>query len=125
MTNLALTYGAGVFDYGINYYGNSDWSLYDTHYTERYMDSPAENPEGYKRTAVKTYLHQYKGMLRIIHGNSDNNVHPQHSLEIVNQLQEMGKHFEFILYPVCGMVSEEKNGCTVNRNWSSSSTNIF
>ncbi len=99
MTSLALTYGADVFDYGINYYGNSDWSLYDTHYTERYMDSPAENPEGYKKTAIRTYLHQYKGMLRIIHGNSDNNVHPQHSLEIVNQLQEMGKHFEFILYP--------------------------
>ncbi|WP_158643776.1 S9 family peptidase [Pseudobacter ginsenosidimutans] len=99
MTCMALTYGADVFDYGVAYYGTSDWRLYDTQYTERYMDSPSENPEGYKKTAVKTWLHKYKGMLRIIHGNSDNNVHPQHSLEIVDSLQELGKHFEFILYP--------------------------
>lgn len=99
MTCLGLTYGADVFDYGIDYYGNTDPMLYDTHYTERYMDSPEENPEGYKRSAVKTYLHKYKGMLRIIHGYSDNNVHPQHSLDIAGRLQEMGKHFEFILYP--------------------------
>ena len=99
MTLMALTYGADVFDFGVAYYGVSDHSQYDTQYSEMYMDSPAENPEGYKKTAVLTWLPKYKGMLRIIHGNSDQNVHPQHSLEVVNALEEQGKHFEFILYP--------------------------
>ncbi|MGN6415871.1 MAG: DPP IV N-terminal domain-containing protein [Pseudobacter sp.] len=99
MTMMALTYGAGVFDYGVAYYGTSDWYLYDTPYAERYMGSPADNKEGYRKTAVNTYAHQYKGMLRIIHGLSDNNVHPQNSLEVASKLQELGKHFELILYP--------------------------
>ena len=99
ITMMALTYGADVFDYGVAYYGTTDWRWYDTPYTERYMGSPADNREGYSKTAVNTYAHQYKGMLRIIHGLSDNNVHPQNSLEVANKLQELGKHFEFILYP--------------------------
>jgi dipeptidyl-peptidase-4 len=99
ITMMALTYGADVFDYGVAYYGTTDWRWYDTPYAERYMSSPAANPEGYNKTAVNTYAHQYKGMLRIIHGLSDNNVHPQNSLEVANKLQELGKHFEFMFYP--------------------------
>ncbi|NML19557.1 prolyl oligopeptidase family serine peptidase [Pseudoflavitalea sp. G-6-1-2] len=99
MTLLALTYGADVFDYGVAYYGPPDWRFYDTQYTEMYMSTPADNPEGYQKTSVLNWIHKYKGMLRIIHGNSDQNVHPQNSLEVVNALQEQGKHFEFILYP--------------------------
>lgn len=99
ITMMALTYGSDVFDYGVAYYGIADWQWVDSPYSERYMDSPAENPEGYKKTAVNTYADRYKGMLRIIHGYSDNNAHPQNSLEVVNKLQELGKHFEFKLYP--------------------------
>ena len=99
MTCMAMTYGAGVFNYGLAFWPTTDWSLYDTHYTERYMDSPAENPEGYKKTSVFTYASRYKGLLRLVHGTSDDNVHPQNSLQLIDTLQNLGKHFEFMLYP--------------------------
>ncbi len=99
MTCMALTYGASVFNYGIANSSVTDWSLYDTHYTERYMDQPSENPEGYKATSVMTYASQYKGMLRIIHGTSDDNVHMQNSIQLINKLEDLKKDFEFMLYP--------------------------
>jgi dipeptidyl-peptidase 4 len=99
ITCMALTYGADVFDYGIANSSVTDWQLYDTHYTERYMDTPRENPDGYKNTAVLTYADKYKGLLRIIHGTSDDNVHMQNSIQFINKLEDLKKHFEFMLYP--------------------------
>jgi dipeptidyl-peptidase-4 len=99
MTCMALTYGAAVFNYGVAYYSVTDWQLYDSHYTERYMDTPEQNPEGYKQTSVFTWLNQYKGLLCIIHGTMDDNVHMQNSIQLVNQLEDMGKHFEFMVVP--------------------------
>jgi len=99
MTCMALTYGADVFNYGLSHWPNTNWKLYDTHYTERYMDSPEENPEGYKITAVEHYAHRYKGFLRIVHGTADDNVHPRHVLQVADTLQNLGKHFELSLYP--------------------------
>lgn len=99
MTCMALTYGAGVFNYGIANSSVTDWQLYDTHYTERYMDRPSENPEGYKRTAVNTYVDRYKGLLRIVHGSADDNVHMQNSLQLIDKMEESGKHFELMIYP--------------------------
>ena len=49
VTALALTAGAGYFTHGIAEYSVIDWQLYDSHYTERFMDTPAENPDGYKK----------------------------------------------------------------------------
>ncbi len=99
MSCMALTYGAGTFTHGIANSSVTDWTLYDSHYTERYMDSPKENPDGYKATSVMTYANQYKGLLRIVHGTSDDNVHMQNSLQFVNALEDLKKHFEFMLYP--------------------------
>jgi dipeptidyl-peptidase-4 len=99
MTCMALTYGADVFDYGVANSSVTDWQLYDTHYTERFMDTPQENPEGYKNTAVLTYASEYKGLIRIIHGTSDDNVHMQNSIQFINKLEDMKKHFEFMVYP--------------------------
>ena len=99
MSAYALTYGADYFTHGLAGGSVTDWSLYDTHYTERFMDTPAENPEGYKSSSVYTYLDQYKGLLRIYHGTMDDNVHVQNSLQLVKKLQEKKKHFEFMLYP--------------------------
>ena len=99
MTCMALTYGADVFDYGVANSSVTDWQLYDTHYTERFMDTPQENPEGYKNTAVLTYAAKYKGLIRIIHGTSDDNVHMQNSIQFINKLEDMKKHFEFMVYP--------------------------
>lgn len=99
ITCMALTYGSDVFTHGIANASVTDWQFYDTHYTERYMDTPKENPEGYKVTSVMTYTDRLKGMLRIVHGTSDDNVHMQNSLVLVNKLQDLKKHFEFMLYP--------------------------
>ncbi len=99
MTCMALTYGAEVFDYGIADASVTDWQLYDSHYTERFMDTPKDNPEGYKNTAVLTYANKYKGMLRIVHGTTDDNVHMQNSLQLVNKLEDLKKDFELMVYP--------------------------
>jgi dipeptidyl-peptidase-4 len=99
MTCMALTYGSSVFNYGVANSSVTDWHFYDTHYTERFMDSPKENPDGYKTTSVMTYANKYKGGLRIVHGTSDDNVHMQNSLVLINALQDLKKHFEFMVYP--------------------------
>lgn len=99
MTCMALTYGAGVFTHGIANASVTDWRLYDTHYTERFMDTPQENPDGYKITSVMTHADKLKGTLRIVHGTTDDNVHMQNSIQLVNKLQDLGKHFEMMIYP--------------------------
>jgi len=99
MTCMALTYGADVFPYGIANSSVTDWGLYDTHYTERFMEKPQDNPDGYRMTSVLTYTDRYKGLLRIIHGTSDDNVHMQNSLQLINKLEDSKKHFELMMYP--------------------------
>jgi dipeptidyl-peptidase-4 len=99
LTCYALTYGAGVFTHGMAGGSVTDWLLYDTHYTEKYMDHPLENPEGYHNASVLTHVSNYKGMLRLYHGTMDDNVHVQNSLQLAKKLQEQQKDFEFMLYP--------------------------
>jgi dipeptidyl-peptidase-4 len=63
------------------------------------MDTPQENPEGYKNTPVMTYIGKYKGLLRIVHGTSDDNVLMQNSFQLINDLQNLNKHFELMVIP--------------------------
>lgn len=109
MTLMALTYGADVFDFGMANASVTDWQLYDSHYTERYMGTPAENPDGYKITSVITYADKYKSGLRIVHGTTDDNVHMQNSIQLVSKLQDLGKHFEMMVYP------NERHGIGMNK----------
>ncbi len=99
MTLMALTYGADIYTHGIANYSVTDWSLYDSHYTERFMDTPQDNADGYKKTSVLTYADKYKGMLKIVHGTMDDNVHMQNSIQLVNKFEDLNKHFEFMVYP--------------------------
>ena len=99
MTCLALTKAADYFDYGIAGAPVTSWELYDTHYTERYMDRPQDNPEGYKKGSVLTYADQYKGVLRILHGDMDDNVHMQNTIQLVDALTDRDTHFELMIYP--------------------------
>ena len=99
ITCMALTYGADVFTHGMANYSVTDWSLYDTHYTERYMSTPQDNPDGYKITSPQNYVKNYKGLLRITHGNMDDNVHMQNSIQLINKLEDLDKNFEFMIYP--------------------------
>ena len=96
---LALTKGAGVFTHALVGGPVTDWTLYDSHYTERFMDLPSENPAGYKTGNVMNYVDQYKGMMQIVHGEIDDNVHMQNSLQLISKLQDAKKDFEMMVYP--------------------------
>jgi len=98
MTCYALTYGADVFTHGMAGGSVVDWTLYDTHYTERYMGTPADNAEGYKTSSVLNYADKYKGMLQIVHGIIDDNVHLQNSIQFTSKLQDLKKDFEEMFY---------------------------
>lgn len=98
MSAYALTYGADVFTHGMAGGSVTDWSLYDTHYTERYMGTLEDNAEGYKKSSVLTYTDKYKGMLQIVHGVIDDNVHLQNSIQLISKLQDQKKDFEFMMY---------------------------
>ncbi len=100
LTCYALTYGADVFKFGMAGAPVTDWKFYNTAYTERYMDSPAENPEGYKNSSVITHADKLKGRLLIVHGMRDDNVHVQNTLQLANEFQRKNKlGFEMMLYP--------------------------
>lgn len=98
MSCYALTYGADVFTHGMAGGSVTDWRLYDTHYTERFMDTPEENPEGYKSSSVLTHADKYKGKLQIVHGIIDENVHMQNSIQLISRLQDLKKDFEMMIY---------------------------
>ncbi|MCX8105689.1 MAG: S9 family peptidase, partial [Ignavibacterium album] len=85
--------------HGIAEYSVTDWHLYDNVYTERYMDKPEENPEGYKFGSALTYADKYKGYLVITHGTLDDNVHMQNTIQLVDKFTNLDKDFELMLYP--------------------------
>lgn len=103
MTTLCVTLGSDYFKYGIAGGGVYDWSLYDSHYTERYMDTPQDNPDGYAKTKVYDRIGNYKGdksnMLRLTHGTGDDNVHFQNTLQLIDRLHKENKDFELMIYP--------------------------
>jgi dipeptidyl-peptidase-4 len=99
MTCLALTKGAGFWTHGFAGSSVTDWRLYDDVYTERYMDTPQDNPDGYKNASTLTFAENYKGKLYLIHGDMDDNVHFQNSIYLISKLEDAGKTFEFMLYP--------------------------
>lgn len=96
---LALTKGAEYFTHGIAEFSVTDWRLYDNVYTERYMDLPRENPIGYDSASVMTYADKYRGNLLITHGTIDDNVHMQHTIQLIDILQTLNKKFELMVYP--------------------------
>lgn len=96
---MALTYGSDYFTHGIDGSGVTDWRLYDDVYTERYMDKPEEDPEGYEFGSVMTHADKYKGHLLITHGMLDDNVHEQNAFQLVNLFTDLDKDFELMLYP--------------------------
>lgn len=99
MTCLALTKGAGFWTHGFAGSSVTDWRLYDNVYTERYMDTPQDNPDGYKDGSTLTFAKNYKGKLYMTHGDMDDNVHMQNSIYLISRLEDEGKKFQFMLYP--------------------------
>ena len=107
MTSMLVMRHSDRFHYGIAGGGVYDWALYDTHYTERYMDTPQNNPDGYKVSKVLNYVDSYpvdyesddSVMLKITHGTGDDNVHHQNTLQLIDRLHQKGKKFDFMIYP--------------------------
>ena len=98
VTCYALTYASDVFTHGMAGGSVTDWTLYDSHFTERYMGTPANNADGYKKSSVITHAEKYKGVLQIVHGMIDDNVHIQNSIQFISKLQDLKKDFEFMPY---------------------------
>ncbi|MXX61701.1 MAG: prolyl oligopeptidase family serine peptidase [Holophagales bacterium] len=98
MTLFALT-RSDRFRAGIAGGSVVDWRAYDSIYTERYMSTPDDNPDGYERTSVLETAGDLHGDLLIIHGTMDDNVHMQNTLQMAWKLQKAGKPFEMMLYP--------------------------
>lgn len=108
MTSMLLMQAPDKFHYGIAGGGVYDWALYDSHYTERYMDTPQNNPEGYEVSKVMNYVEGYpvdysnddgSVMLKLTHGTGDDNVHHQNTLQLLDALHRKGKKFDFMIYP--------------------------
>jgi dipeptidyl-peptidase-4 len=98
MTTYALTHSKS-FKIGIAGGSVTDWRDYDSIYTERYMGTPQNNPEGYKRTAPQAAAKDLSGKLLLIHGAMDDNVHVQNTIQFAYELQKAGKQFQLMLYP--------------------------
>ena len=77
----------------------TDWSLYDTFYTERYMGTPETNPDGYQHSSVFSHIDRLTTPLLLIHGMADDNVTFDNSTRLMAALQKGGKHFELMTYP--------------------------
>ncbi len=99
MTALALGRGGDVFRAGISVAPVTDWRLYDTIYTERFMRTPQENPEGYRESAPTRHVKGITADLLLVHGTLDDNVHFQNATQLVSALQQAGKQFDFMMYP--------------------------
>lgn len=95
----AMTRAPGTFAAGVAGAPVTDWSLYDTHYTERFMGTPAQNPEGYSRSRVMTHAENLAGPLLVIHGMADDNVLFTHSTSLFSTLQRLDKPFDAMPYP--------------------------
>ena len=98
MTSYALTHSQS-FKIGIAGGTVSDWRNYDSIYTERYMGTPQNNPEGYRKSSPVTSAKNLHGKLLLIHGAIDDNVHLANTIQFVYELQKAGKQFELMLYP--------------------------
>ena len=108
MTAMLLFTAPDSYHYGIAGGGVYDWRLYDTHYTERFMSTPEDNPDGYEDSCVQKHVSSYpveagkadgKVMLKITHGTGDDNVHFQNTLQLIDVLHREGKEFDFMIYP--------------------------
>jgi dipeptidyl-peptidase-4 len=98
MTLYALTH-SDAFKAGVSVAPVSDWHLYDSIYTERYMGQPSDNAKGYADSSMVKAAENLHGSLLLVHGTSDDNVHFQNSIQMSEGLIKAGKQFRFIAYP--------------------------
>ncbi|MDR1859440.1 MAG: S9 family peptidase [Bacteroidales bacterium] len=98
MTLMSMTKGGDVFKAGIAVAPLTHHKFYDTVYTERYMRTPRENPDGYRECTPFNYAAGLKGRLLIIHGSADDNVHLQNTVEMAEAFVQADVPFEMAVY---------------------------
>ena len=99
MSSLAITKGADFFKLAIAVAPVTNWRYYDNIYTERYMQTPQENPNGYDDNSPINHVDKLKGKYLLIHGGADDNVHVQNTYEMTSALVKANKQFDLFIYP--------------------------
>jgi len=99
MTLMSLFKQPDVFAAGVSGAPVTDWALYDTHYTERYLGTPQNNAEGYDASGVFPYAEKLAAPLLLIHGMADDNVLFTNSTKLMKTLQDDGRPFDVMTYP--------------------------
>lgn len=99
LSALSLFRGDGAFKMAISVAPVTNWRYYDNIYTERFMRTPQENPDGYDLNSPTTYAKDLKGKYFLIHGTADDNVHFQNAMELVKALNEAGVEYDQFFFP--------------------------
>ncbi|NLP58409.1 DPP IV N-terminal domain-containing protein [Lutibacter sp. B1] len=100
MTTSLMLRNPGVFTTAVAGGPVTDWKYYEVMYGERYMDTPQENPEGYKKARVHNYIKNLDGKLLLIHGSVDPVVVPQHSMTLLKEAVDNKVQIDFFTYPM-------------------------
>ncbi|RMB56770.1 S9 family peptidase [Dokdonia sinensis] len=99
MASNCLFQGADTFSMAIAVAPVTSWRFYDTIYTERYMQTPQENPSGYDENSPVSHVDKLKGDFLLVHGSSDDNVHVQNTMVLIEALVQANKQFDWAIYP--------------------------
>ncbi|TAI48042.1 S9 family peptidase [Flagellimonas allohymeniacidonis] len=99
MSTNSLLKGNDVFEMAIAVAPVTSWRFYDTIYTERFLRTPQENPEGYDNESPFNYPELLKGDYLLVHGSGDDNVHVQNSMRMAEALIQANKQFDWAIYP--------------------------
>jgi dipeptidyl-peptidase-4 len=106
MSALAVLKRPDVFRVGVAGAPVVDWRDYDTHYTERYLDVPQANPDGYQESSLLTYAPKLERPLLLVHGTGDDNVYFFHSLKLADALFRAGRKYDFLPLSVTHQVPD-------------------
>lgn len=99
LSALSMFRGEGAFKMAISVAPVTNWRYYDNVYTERFMRTPQENPDGYDMNSPTTYANQLNGKYLLIHGTADDNVHFQNAMELIKGLNEAGVEYDQFFFP--------------------------
>ena len=99
MSSNCLFQGADTFEMAIAVAPVTSWRFYDSIYTERYMQTPQENPTGYDENSPLSHVDKLEGKFLLVHGSADDNVHVQNSMRLIEALVQANKPFDWRIYP--------------------------
>ena len=118
MTLMCLMQAPDTFAAGVAGAPVTDWTLYDTHYTERYLSTPQANAEGYAASNVLEYAQGLQRPLLLVHGMADDNVLFANSTALMKKLQDLQKPFDLMTYPggKHGLIRQSVAGLHANAN---------